>query len=38
MKRIRERPCLCCKDFFTPDYRNTKKQAYCNKDECRKAS
>ena len=38
MKRIRERLCLCCKDFFTPDCRNTKKQDYCNKDECRKAS
>ena len=38
MKRIRERLCRCCKEFFFPDYRNTKTQAYCSKPECRKAS
>jgi hypothetical protein len=34
----RNRQCRCCKDIFTPDYRNTKKQAYCCKPECREAS
>jgi hypothetical protein len=38
MKRIRERLCLCCKEFFAPDYRNTKTQSYCRKPGCRKAS
>ena len=38
MKRIRERLCRCCKEFFFPDYRNTKTQAYCSKPEYRKAS
>ena len=38
MKRTRERQCLCCKEFFFPDYRNAKKQAYCRKPACRKAS
>lgn len=38
MKRIRERLCRCCKEFFFPDYRNTSKQVYCSKPACRKAS
>ena len=38
MKRTRERQCPCCKDFFFPDYRNTKTQIYCGKPDCRKAS
>ena len=38
MKRIRERLCRCCKEFFFPDYRNTRTQAYCSKPGCRKAS
>lgn len=38
MKRIRERLCRCCKEFFFPDYRNAKTQGYCSKPECRKAS
>jgi hypothetical protein len=38
MKRIRERLCQCCKEFFFPDYRNTKTQTHCSKPECRKAS
>ena len=38
MKRITQRRCRCCKEFFSPDYRNAKTQAYCRKPECRKAS
>ena len=38
MKRIKERLCRCCKEFFFPDYRNIKTQTYCSKLECRKAS
>jgi hypothetical protein len=38
MKRIREQLCLCCKEFFLPDYRNANTQSYCRKPECRKAS
>lgn len=38
MKRVRERLCKCCKEFFSPDYRNTKTQVYCSKSECRKVS
>lgn len=34
----RNRQCRCCKDIFTPDYRNAMKQEYCGKPECRKAS
>ena len=32
------RQCRCCKDIFTPDYRNAKNQEYCGKLECRKSS
>ena len=38
MNHNRKRQCRCCKDIFIPDYRNAKKQAYCSKPECRKAS
>lgn len=34
----RNRQCRCCKDIFTPDYRNAKKQKYCSKPKCRAAS
>ena len=37
-KRIRKRKCLCCGDFFPPDHRNRRRQRYCSKPECRKAS
>ena len=37
-KRTGKRKCLCCGDFFTPDYRNRGRQKYCSKPECRKAS
>ena len=38
MKRIKERICRCCTELFSPDYRNAKRQEYCAKPECRKAS
>jgi len=38
MKRIKERTCRCCTELFSPDYRNAKRQEYCAKPECRKAS
>ena len=38
MKRSRDRKCLCCNEFFFPDYRNAKRQNYCRKPACRKAS
>lgn len=34
----RRRKCLCCKEFFLPDYRNTTRQTYCSKESCRLAS
>jgi hypothetical protein len=38
MKRSKERLCRCCKELFSPDYRNSKTQSYCSKPACRKAS
>ena len=38
MKLILKRKCRCCKDFFTPNHRSAKRQMYCGKPECRKAS
>jgi hypothetical protein len=38
MNHKRNRQCRCCKDIFTPDYRNSKKQEYCSKPACRAAS
>ena len=34
----RKRKCLNCKAFFHPDHRNMKRQRYCSKPDCRKAS
>ena len=34
----RRRKCNNCSDLFWPDSRNVKKQKYCGKPECRKAS
>lgn len=34
----KKRKCLNCHNFFTPDYRNVKRQKYCSKPECLKAS
>jgi len=38
IKRIQNRKCKHCKDFFVPDYRNAGRQEFCGKPECRKAS
>lgn len=38
MVRRRRRKCRCCKDFFVPDHRPVRRQKYCAKEECRKAS
>ena len=38
MSLIGKRKCRCCKESFIPDYRSVKRQRYCNKPECRKAS
>jgi hypothetical protein len=38
MIRIRKRKCRNCQQFFLPDYRNAKRQHYCQHPECRKAS
>jgi len=37
-QRLRKRKCRNCGDFFIPDPRNVRKQEYCRKPECRKAS
>ncbi len=37
-QRFRKRKCRNCGDFFIPDPRNIRKQKYCGKPECRKAS
>ena len=33
-----QRKCLCCEEFFFPDWRNVKRQRYCSKARCRRAS
>ena len=38
MKGFGKRKCLCCGDFFPPDYRNVRHQRYCSKPACRKES
>ena len=38
MHPARERKCLHCEEFFTPDARNRKRQHYCAKACCRRAS
>jgi hypothetical protein len=37
-KRMRKRKCPSCGVFFTPDWRNRRRQRYCSKPECRKVS
>lgn len=32
------RKCRCCKEFFTPDYRNAGQQMFCAKPSCQRAS
>ena len=38
MRKSRKPKCLHCRQFFRPDPRNIKKQKYCSRPECRKAS
>lgn len=38
MMRLRRRKCRCCKELYIPDYRPVRRQRYCSKTECRKAS
>ncbi len=39
MARSRKKyKCMNCRDLFIPDHRNVKRQKYCPKPECRKAS
>ena len=38
MAGIKRKKCCNCKDLFIPDPRNAKRQNYCRKPECRKAS
>ncbi len=38
MCRESKRKCLHCRDGFQPDHRNQKRQRYCFKPDCRKAS
>lgn len=35
---IKKKKCKHCKKLFSPDPRNAKRQKYCDKPECRKAS
>ena len=37
-RRIRKRKCPNCGLFFPPDPRNARRQRFCSKPECRKAS
>ena len=38
MAGIKRKKCCNCKDLFVPDPRNIKRQQYCSKPQCRKAS
>jgi hypothetical protein len=38
MTGIKRKKCCSCKELFIPDPRNAKRQKYCRKAECRKAS
>ncbi len=38
MKLIGKRKCRRCNELFSPNYRSAKRQMYCDKPECRKAS
>ena len=38
MAGIKRKKCRNCKDLFIPDARNAKRQKYCYKPQCRKAS
>ena len=36
--KLKQRKCLCCNEFFAPDYRNGHHQVYCPQPACRAAS
>jgi hypothetical protein len=38
MRGIKRKKCCHCSQLFLPDPRNAKRQRYCSKPECRKAS
>jgi hypothetical protein len=38
MIRPRKRKCRCCHDFYVPDYRILRRQKYCGKADCQRAS
>jgi hypothetical protein len=38
MAGIKRKKCRNCKELFMPDARNAKRQKYCHKTKCRKAS
>ncbi len=38
MEPFQRKKCCHCKELFRPDPRNAKRQKYCRKPECRKAS
>jgi hypothetical protein len=38
MKRIEKKKCPHCRQLFVPDPKNIKKQVYCRKPACKKAS
>jgi len=38
MRKIKKKKCRNCKWLFVPDHRNRKKQKYCGREPCRKAS
>ena len=38
MGKVKRKKCRNCKRLFRPDPRNAKRQRYCSKPECRKAS
>ena len=38
MAQCGQRKCLCCQEFFLPDYRNADRQRYCPAAACRRAS
>lgn len=38
MRKIKKKKCRHCRRLFEPDHRNRKKQNYCEKSPCRKAS
>lgn len=38
MRKIKKKKCRNCRRLFIPDHRNRKKQKYCGREPCRKAS